>query len=79
MQSKLVNYTFPISTTPDFSNVIHQEDNIRSFSVDVTGLTPGTYYWKVIATTEDGRIETAFNQIYADGEYYEGEESLVIQ
>ena len=79
MQSKLVNYTFSISTTPDFSNVIHQEDNIRSFSVDVTGLTPGTYYWKVIATTEDGRIETAFNQIYADGEYYEGEESLVIQ
>jgi spore coat protein H len=79
MQGKLVNYTFMLSTSPDFNNIVYKEDNIRSFSIDVPGLAPGTYYWKVIATTEDGRMAEAFNQIYTNDTYYDGIESLVIQ
>lgn len=79
MQGKLVNYKFLLSTTLDFSNIVYEEDNITDFSVDVSDLKAGQYYWKVIATSDDGRIATPFNHVYLDDEYYDGLESLVIE
>jgi spore coat protein H len=79
MKGDLVDYSFYLSSTPDFSKVIYEKNNIRVFSADVDGLKSGKYYWKVIATSEDGRTATAFNQIYANDEYYDGIESLVVK
>lgn len=79
MQGKLVNYKFLLSTSLDFSDIVYEEDNIMTFSVDVSGLNAGQYYWKVIATSEDGRSTTSFNHVYKDDEYYDGVESLVME
>lgn len=79
MQGKLVDYSFFLSKTADFSDVIYEENNIRSFKTDVDGLEEGKYYWKVIATSEDGRMTYAFNKICTNGVYYDGIESLVIE
>ncbi|PXV96185.1 spore coat protein H [Lachnotalea glycerini] len=79
MQGELVDYTFFLSSTPDFNNIIYTEDNIRSFSAVVSGLKAGKYYWKVIASTEDGRNTCAFDKTIIDGNYYDGVGSLVVE
>lgn len=55
----VTSFTFQIATDADFSNVITSQDfdkatdGSNTTTIDVNGMTPGTYYWRVISK---GRI-----------------------
>jgi parallel beta-helix repeat protein len=48
-------YLVEISRNKDLSNAIAQYANLDSFTKAVSGLSAGTYYWRVTASTEDGK------------------------
>jgi len=48
-------YRLQISSRPLFSEPLIDNDQIRKTSVELSGLTPGSYYWRVAAIDERGR------------------------
>lgn len=50
MASGFRKYTVCVSTTEDFSDIVFQTET-QEFYATVSGLFPGTYYWKVIDST----------------------------
>lgn len=50
MEDGFRKYTVCVSDTEDFSNIVFQTET-QEFYTTITGLFPGTYYWKVIDNT----------------------------
>lgn len=72
-----ISYKLIISASPDMKNKIHEIDNIRGLTITIPPLSQGTYYWSVIATSEDGRESMPYASVSGDNKYY-GVEELVI-
>jgi len=64
-----ITYNFTISKDWEFNEVIFSASiqNITSYQVEM--LEPGTYFWRVTATNEDGKVQLPFD-------YYWDAESL---
>ena len=73
-QAKSVTYQVTVSQFPDMSNPVYQESGLSQLEVDLpkTVLTPGTYYMKVEATSEDGRVTRSMDKSQVNGAYYPG-------
>ncbi|MFZ5944802.1 MAG: CotH kinase family protein [Bacillota bacterium] len=67
LQGDYITYSIAISKTPDFQEVIFQQDGIMDTEYIVKGLEPGTYYWKLIISDSKGNKQVPFNR-YRDAQ-----------
>ncbi len=74
-----ITYNFQVSRDWEFQNIVHEESfsNLTTMTMDM--LRPGTYFWRVIATNADGKIQYPFD-VYrdADGNRHSGMKYLFI-
>lgn len=71
-------YDFTVAKDPAFTQIVEERLNLPGTTIELA-LTPGTYYWKVIARDKPGHIQIAFD-IYFDTEntpYYGVREAKV--
>jgi hypothetical protein len=52
--SGATSYTLQVSSDSLFRSLAYNQDSLTTASQQVTGLTAGTYYWRVAATSMDG-------------------------
>lgn len=62
-----INYLFELSTSWDFINILVSKNTTNIPFVEISQLDPGTYFWRVTATNEDGESQIAFDD-YFDAE-----------
>ena len=69
-----IRYHIWVSRYPDMSNPVVDQSGLEALSLEVpkTQLEAGTYYWKVTASTEDGRVMGALNELKVNDIYYPG-------
>ncbi|MBD2867541.1 exopolysaccharide Pel transporter PelG [Paenibacillus arenilitoris] len=66
LQGEDIVYDFMIAKDPAFAQIVQERMNLTGTTVELA-LSPGTYYWKVVARDESGHKQTAFD-IYLDNE-----------
>lgn len=68
-----ITYTFRLSPSWDMADAIYEVEltNFTTFEVDL--VSPGEYFWQVVATNEDGKVQYPFDY-YRDveGDYHYG-------
>ncbi|MGM0881210.1 MAG: exopolysaccharide Pel transporter PelG [Bacillota bacterium] len=78
LQGDDVLYDFTVSKDPAFNQIVENRQNLESTTAELQ-LSPGTYYWKIIARDKQGNQQVAFD-IYYDMEetpYYGVREAKV--
>lgn len=63
LQGDDVHYDFSVSKDPAFSQIVVNRQNLESTTVELA-LSPGKYFWKVIARDKQGNQQTAFDIYY---------------
>ena len=65
-----ITYQFMVSRDWEFNDIVFEKTlkNVNDVNIDM--LDPGTYFWRVIATNEDGFSQVPFDH------YYDGEEEF---
>ena len=66
-----------VSQYPDMRDPVVDEVTDVNF-LQVDGLSPGTWYWKVTASAEDGRTTNAMNKLSIDDMFYPGVDVLEV-
>ncbi len=68
-----ITYTFRLSPSWNMTDAIYEVEltNFTTFEVDL--VSPGEYFWQVVATNEDGKVQYPFDY-YRDveGDYHYG-------
>ncbi|WP_169082084.1 exopolysaccharide Pel transporter PelG [Paenibacillus sp. PL91] len=64
LQGDDILYDLTVAKDPAFTRIVHKQLNLQDTKVELA-LSPGTYYWKVIARDKPGHKQTAFD-IYFD-------------
>lgn len=69
-----IHYHVWVSRYPDMSNPVVDQTGLSSLSLEVpkAQLGEGTFYWKVEASAEDGRVVRSMNKIKVNDVYYPG-------
>jgi uncharacterized membrane protein len=65
LQGDDLSYHITIALDPAFKQVVKEITGHLSTSLEVEGLTPNTYYWKVIAEDSEGNTQSSFD-MYQD-------------
>ncbi|ANF94924.1 CotH kinase family protein [Paenibacillus bovis] len=65
MQADDITYHFTLARTPDMTNALRDESKLTVNELKLDGLTPGRYYWRVLAEDSQGHDMPAFD-IYED-------------
>ena len=73
-QAKDIAYHVWVSRYPDMSNPVVDQAGLTSLSLEVPKqqLGDGVFYWKVQASSEDGRVVRSMNKIAVNDVYYPG-------
>ena len=74
-----ITYHFEISKEWDFREIVYEEiiPNLTAVTIDM--LEPGTYFWRVTATNENGKTQYPFDVYFdADGNPHSGMKYLFI-
>ena len=73
LQGDDLTYEWTLARDPQFTDVVRRVRGIRATSLVADGLTPGVYYWKVVATDPEGHAQIAFDYVAdADGQTHFG-------
>ncbi len=64
-----ITYTFQVSKDWDFKEVIAEQVLVNGNRAEIPFLQPGTYFWRVVATNEDGKSVVPFDY-YRDVDDY---------
>jgi len=68
-----VTYHFSVSKDPTFRKIIYETDVLNQTITEAPVFEPGTYFWRVIATNEAGKIQYPFDDYEdPDGYPYDG-------
>jgi spore coat protein H len=62
-----VTYKLEIARGWDFQDIVYTESLVNQHSTKIGILAAGTYFWRVTATNEDGKIQYPFD-VYIDAE-----------
>ena len=62
-----ITYHFEVSKDWEFQEIVHEETLINLATTTINMLEPGTYFWRVTATNEDGKIQYPFD-VYSDSD-----------
>lgn len=74
-----ITYHFEVSRDFRFSNVVYEVDIDNLNQVETVVFEPGGYFWRVIATNEDGRNMYPFDSVEnSDGPNYDGMKYFII-
>ncbi len=74
-----VTYNFAISKDWEFLDVIYSDSIVNITSIQIDMLAPGTYFWRVTATNEDGKIQYPFDYYFdAEDGFHPGMKYLYI-
>lgn len=63
-----VTYTFELATDYLFQNMLDKQSGLVFATTTTKNLIPGQYFWRVTATNESGKTQTAM-EYYVDREY----------
>ncbi len=73
LQGEELHYDWLLAEDPGFTDIVDKRMDIRETSVKLNELTPGAYYWKVIARDASGHEQQSFDQTMdTDGITYYG-------
>lgn len=72
--NEMITYRLCVSRTPDMADPVIDQDGLTMAEYETTTdvLEPGTWYWAVTASTEDGRSSQAMDKILVNDVYYPG-------
>ncbi|MCI6867974.1 MAG: CotH kinase family protein [Lachnospiraceae bacterium] len=72
--NEMITYRLRVSRTPDMADPVIDQDGLTMAEYETTTdiLEPGTWYWAVTASTEDGRSSQAMDKILVNDVYYPG-------
>lgn len=73
-----ITYHFMVGTDVEFKNIAYDMQLVNVTEVSVPILESGKYFWKVIATNEDGKSQTAFDGYSIGPRRYSGVKSFSI-
>ena len=74
-----ITYHFILSQDWDFHEILHEESLTNITSLKIDALTPGTYFWQVSATNQEGIEQFPFNTYWdAEGIIHRGLKYLYI-
>lgn len=59
-----VRYQFLVSRDINFSNIVFEDELVNTLDIEIDILEPGQYYWRVIATNEQGKIRYPFDAYF---------------
>jgi len=72
-------YDFTLSRDWEFQDIIITKTITNKINVSIPHLEPGTYFWKVTATNEDGKVQYPFDYYRdAEGKQHSGMKYLLI-
>jgi len=61
LKAQNINYRFQVSTRLEFTNLVVDQTITNISSILIPKLKPGAYFWRVIATNEDGKTQMGFD------------------
>lgn len=61
LKAQNISYRFQVSTRLEFTNLIIDQTITNFSSILIPKLKPGAYFWRVIATNEDGKTQMGFD------------------
>ena len=61
LKAQNINYHFQVSTRLEFTSLVAEQTITNITSIQIPKLKPGTYFWRVIATNEDGKTQLSFD------------------
>ena len=72
--NEMITYRLRVSQTPDMADPVIDQNGLTMAEYETTTdvLEPGTWYWAVTASTEDGRSSQAMDKILVNDVYYPG-------
>ena len=72
--NEMITYRLRVSQTPDMADPLIDQNGLTMAEYETTTdvLEPGTWYWAVTASTEDGRSSQAMDKILVNDVYYPG-------
>ncbi len=62
-----ITYKLEVARDWEFQDIVSSQTFLNQQSASINMLPPGTYFWKVTATNESGKIQYPFN-VYVDAE-----------
>ena len=62
-----IEYKFILSKDWEFKEILYEESLVNLTELKIAMLEPGTYFWMVTATNEDGKTQQSFDE-YRDAE-----------
>lgn len=65
LQGDELSYDFQISKDPQFTKLVEEKNGLKITHHEVSGLTKGTYYWRVIIQDSKGNKQIPFDE-YTD-------------
>lgn len=63
-----IRYSFQVSKNWDFNDLVVEQVLTNIISTQISILEPGNYFWRVIATNEDGETQIAFDRLIENTE-----------
>ncbi|WP_276354075.1 exopolysaccharide Pel transporter PelG [Cohnella caldifontis] len=66
LQKDELSYDWSLAKDPGFTRIVQEKQNLKGTSYDIGGLTPGTYYWKVVVRDSQGHEQQSFDQLIDD-------------
>jgi spore coat protein H len=70
INAQSITYHFEVSKDWDFREIVYEETISNLTAVTINRLEPGTYFWRVKATNEDGITQYPFD-VYRDAEGFD--------
>lgn len=68
-----ITYHFLVSRDWQFQGIVIEEEIMNLLSIKIPMLEPGTYFWRVTATNEDGKVQYPFDYyLDAEGDQHSG-------
>lgn len=63
-----IQYSFQVSRDWEFIDLVAEQGLTNMVTTQIPILEPGNYFWRVIATNEDGKTQIAFDKLIEDVE-----------
>jgi spore coat protein H len=74
-----ITYQFLISKDWEFNEIAYEAELINVTFIEIDMLDPGTYFWRAIATNEDGFSQIPYDYYYdSEGEIHAGVKNMYI-
>ena len=66
--SQKIQYSFQVGKDWEFIDLVAEQELTNIITAQIPLPEPGNYFWRVIATNEDGKTQIAFDKFYTDAD-----------